>query len=154
MYKDVTIGAIFLSVSLAMFGLTFTFPDQTIALPPTAFPRFVTVCMTIFSSILIYQSWPRSAPELGAPAKPLLERLRDGAVIRIAAMAVLGFLYTEIIDSLGYLITTGLFLAGSVLIFMERRLRVILPVAVIGTGVLYAVFRMLFKVPLPRFDLF
>ncbi len=69
-------------------------------------------------------------------------------------MAVLGFLYTEIIDSLGYLITTGLFLAGSVLIFMERRLRVILPVAVIGAGVLYAVFRMLFKVPLPRFDLF
>jgi len=157
MYKDVTMGAVFLALSVAMFGLTFRFPDQTIALPPTYFPRFVCVCMAVMAGLLILRSWPRpaAAPEPAETGRPpVLQRLKAGPWPRIAAMAALAFAYTETVDSLGYLLATGLFLAGSVVVFMERRPIVVLPVAVVGTGALYWVFRMVFKVPLPRFDLF
>lgn len=157
MYKDVTIGAVFLALSVAMFGLTFRFPDQTIALPPTYFPRFVTLCMMGLATLLIVRSWPRRRVSGEASGVPFTERLKrkpQGSWLRIAAMAVLAYAYTEGVDLLGYVLATGFFLAGSVLIFMERRPVVLLSVSIIGTGVLYGVFRMIFKVPLPRFDLF
>ena len=49
---------------------------------------------------------------------------------------------------------TALFLAALVMLFRETRWVVVLAVAVLGTGVYYGVFRLIFKVPLPRFDLF
>lgn len=154
MKADVAIGALLFALSAAMFGLTFTFPNQTIALPPTAFPRFVTICMAGLAVVLIVQA--RRQPTVVA-TKPRLTPwawLRQGHILRVGAMAALGFVYTQVVDSLGFLIATGLFLAAAVAIFMERRWTVVLSVAVIGTGTLYGVFRLLFRVPLPRFDLF
>ncbi len=154
MYRDVAIATIFLALSAAMFALTFTFPDQTIALPPTAFPRFVTVCMAALSVLLMVRAWRGRAdgPKPGAPST-----LKDAArshLGRIVALAVLCLVYTQAVGPLGYLLSTGLFLAAAVVLFMDSRLKVVVPVAVLGCGALYWVFRVVFKVPLPRFDLF
>lgn len=154
MKADVAIGALLLVVSAAMFALTFTFPPQTVALSPTFFPRFITVCMAILAVTLMAKNWPRRGAAEASTPFDLAAWMRQGHVLRIATMTVVAFVYTQAVDPLGFLVATGPFLAATVVIFMERRWSVILPVAVGGTSVLYVVFRMVFKVPLPRFDLF
>lgn len=154
MRADTAIGVLLLSLSSAMFALTFDFPDPSIALPPTYFPRFVTVCMAALSILLIVQSLRRPKPVEEAPRLSPAAWIRQGSVQRIVVMAAVGFVYTQVVDDLGFLIATGLFLAVTVVVFMERRWLAVLSVSVLGTSVLYGVFRMLFKVPLPRFDLF
>jgi hypothetical protein len=155
MRADVAIGVILLVLSSAMFTLTFTFPEQTVALSPTFFPRLVTLCMAALACLLVVKALrqpPR--PMKPAPTFSAATWMRQGHVRRIALMVAIGFIYTQVLDSLGFLIATGLFLAATVLLFMERRWTVVLAVAVLGSSVLYGVFRMIFKVPLPRFDLF
>jgi len=154
MKADTAIGLLLFSLSAAMFALTFDFPEPSIALPPTYFPRFVTVCMAALAILLIVQSERRPRPADAAPRLSPAAWIRQGSVLRIVVMAAVGFVYTEVVDTLGFLVATGLFLAAAVLIFMERRWYVVLSVSVLGTSLLYGVFRMLFKVPLPRFDLF
>jgi hypothetical protein len=154
MRADVAIGIFLLFLSSAMFALTFTFPDQTVALSPTFFPRLVTLCMAGLACLLVVKALRRPRPMKAASTFSAATWIRQGHVQRIAAMVALGFVYTQVLDSLGFLITTGLFLAGTVLLFMERRWTVVLAVAILGSSALYGVFRMIFKVPLPRFDLF
>ena len=154
MRADVAIGVLLFFLSSAMFALTFTFPEQTVALSPTFFPRLVTLCMAGLACLLVVKALRQPRPVKAAPAFSLTAWIRQGHVQRIAAMVALGFVYTQVLDSLGFLIATGLFLAGTVLLFMERRWTVVLAVAILGSSVLYGVFRMIFKVPLPRFDLF
>lgn len=154
MRADVAIGILLLFLSSAMFALTFTFPDQTVALAPTFFPRLVTLCMAGLACLLVVKALRRPRPMKAAFTFSAATWIRQGHVQRIAAMVALGFVYTQVLDSLGFLIATGLFLAGTVLLFMERRWTVVLAVAILGSSALYGVFRMIFKVPLPRFDLF
>lgn len=154
MKSDVVIGALLFVLSAVMYALTFQFPEQTVALSPTFFPRLVTLCMAGLACLLVYQSLRRPQAVKSAPTASGMTWVRQGHVQRVAAMVALGFVYTQVIDSLGFLIATGLFLAAMVLLFMERRWTVVLAVAVLGSSTLYGVFRMVFKVPLPRFDLF
>lgn len=154
MKSDVAIGALLFALSAVMFGITFQFPEQTVALSPTFFPRLVTVGMAALAGLLVFKAMRQPRPAKAAHAVSAAAWLRQGHIQRIAAMIALGFLYTQVLDSLGFLIATGLFLAGTVLLFMERRWMVVLAVAVLGSAALYGTFRLIFKVPLPRFDLF
>lgn len=149
--SEIVFGAILLSLSVIFFALTFTFPAQSIALSPKVFPRFVTVCMFILSALLLAQGIQKRRREGGS--KP--ERERDWTFARrFLLMTVCGFIYTRIIGLSGYLVATPLLIAASMLIFGERKWYRIVLVAGITTGVLYWLFRMIFRVPLPRFDLF
>ena len=149
--SEIVFGAILLSLSVIFFALTFTFPSTTIALSPTVFPRFVTVCMFILSALLLGQGIQKRRQHSG----PGPERERDRVFIRrFLLMALSGFLYTRLIRFSGYLVATPLLIAASMLIFGERKWYRIVLVAGITTGILYWLFRMIFRVPLPRFDLF
>ena len=55
-----------------------------------------------------------------------------------------------LIDKIGYLIATPVLIAGAMLIFNEKRWYRVLLVSVLTTLVLYILFRMVFRVPLPR----
>jgi putative tricarboxylic transport membrane protein len=149
--SEIIFGAILLLLSAFLFILTFSFPDTTIALSPTVFPRFVTVCTFILSALLLSQGFRERRQANGSEAKA--ERDRP-FVRRFLLLAACGFLYTRIIRVSGYLVATPLLIAASMLIFGERKWYRIVPVAGITTGLLYWLFRMIFRVPLPRFDLF
>lgn len=154
MKSDVVIGTLLFVLSAVMFALTFQFPEQTVALSPTFFPRLVTAGMAALSCLLVFKALQQPRPANAAATISAAAWVRQGHIQRIAAMVALGFVYTLVLDSLGFLIATGLFLAATVLLFMERRWTVVLAVAVLGSAALYGTFRLVFKVPLPRFDLF
>jgi hypothetical protein len=149
--KEIFFGTFLMILSVAVFALTFQFPKQTIALPPTVFPRFVSTCLFILATILLIQGILALKHNSGH-TKPL--RVLDKSfLLRFTFMTILAFAYTRILPLTGYVITTPPFVAGTMLLFNEKRWGRILAVSAVTSGLLYVLFRMLFKVPLPRFDL-
>ena len=148
---EIFFGAFLMVVSVVVFAMTFQFPQQTIALPPTIFPRFVSTCLFILAMILFIQGW------LGAKqhseGNKVENTLTKGFFIRLVLMIILAFVYTQILPLTGYVLATPPFIAGTMVLFNEKRWGWIVAVSLITSVLLYILFRMLFRVPLPRFSL-
>jgi len=150
--SDIVFSAILLLLSVLFFALTFSFPKLTIALSPVVFPRFVTACLFIFSSILMVQGIRKRMADRTKeePEKRVRGRLDRPFTVRFLLLAADVLLYVWLLEPIGYVIATPLCIAGVMLIFGDRRWYRIAPVAVLSTVVLYAFFRGVFRVPLPR----
>ena len=149
--KEIVFGLVLMGVSVLMFALTYQFPRQTLALSPGVFPRFVSTCMFILATILVIQGISGLRQQAGQRMPDF--QLEKAFVIRIVAMVALAFAYTKILPLVGYMLATPPFVAGTMIIFHEKRWYWIVGVSLLTSGVLYMLFRMLFKVPLPRFNL-
>ena len=148
--SEIIFGATFMLLSIFLFAMTFSFPEITIALSPTVFPRFVTVCLFLLSSMLLVQGIRKQRKQQPAKARQKIDR---AYLLRFILLAVGGFLYTRIIRYTGYVVATPLFIAAAMLIFAEKKWYRIVLISSCTTAVLYLVFRMVFRVPLPRFGL-
>ena len=135
-------------IVLIFFTLTFQFPETTIALSPTVFPRFVSVCLFILSLILLLQGIKKQVTESEQSNNI---QFNKAFVFRFILMVTVAIFYLLIINKTGYLVATPIFIAGSMLIFNEKKLYRIILVSVVTTFILYFVFRIIFRVPLPRF---
>ena len=148
--SEVIFGAAFMLVSAFCFIMTFRFPEIKIALSPTVFPRFVTISLFILSSILLVQGIKKQVKSRGKRQKMQIDR---AYLIRFVLLCAVGFLYTRIIRITGYVVATPVFIAGTILVFNEKKWYRIILISVVTTAVLYSVFRIVFRVPLPRFTL-
>ena len=154
LHRNIIIGFLLMVVSAVFFVGTWSFPDVGGHISPRVFPRIIAGCMFVLAAILTGRSVVerlRTTPEK-APSSGLQGYIKRWW--RIVALAVVGFAYTQVLDSLGYVVATAPFLAAMVLLFQEKRWYVVAAVSILGTSLFYWVFRMVFKVPLPRFDLF
>jgi putative tricarboxylic transport membrane protein len=168
--SEIVFGVIFALLSLFFFLLTFRFPELTIALSPTVFPRFVTVGLFILSMLLLVQGLRKhrrarrermqtegagteEAIARRATARRATARIDRAFALRFAVMAALALLYSQVVALTGYLVATPPFVAGAMLLFGERKWYRVVLVSVVTTAILYGVFRMVFRVPLPRFSL-
>lgn len=160
LHREVIIGVVLMTISALFFVVTWSFPIEGQYVSPRVFPRFVTACMFILAGILVFNnlrpgtgSDKNTAPseKIGSPRGvwPFIVHNRLFFIF-----AIIAFAYTRIIDHLGFVASTLALLAITVFLFKERRWTVITAVSVLGTSVFYYVFRTIFKVPLPRFDLF
>lgn len=149
--RDLIIGAVLAAVSALVFALTFGFPHLTVALSPTVFPRFVSGGLFVLSAILMAQG-ARCCVVGGAAGieKAALPRPKWSFVLRFALTVADALLYVAILEPIGYLLATPIFIAGVMLIFGERRWYRIVLASVLAAVVLYALFRTVFRVPLPR----
>ncbi len=148
--SEIVFGAVFMLLSIFFFAMTFSFPEITIALSPTVFPRFVTVCLFLLSLLLLVQGIGKQRKQ--HPVK-LPQQIDRAYLLRFILLTAAGFLYTRIIRYTGYIAATPLFIAAAMLVFSERKWYRIVLVSAGTTAVLYLVFRMVFRVPLPRFAL-
>lgn len=152
--SDIVFSAVFLILSAMFFVLTFTFPNLTISLSPVVFPRFVTVCLFILSSILMAQGIRKRLANRGegAPEKAAGARARPNwsFAVRFILLAADAFLYALFLEPAGFIIMTPPCMAGAMLIFGDRKWYRIVLVSLVTTAILYAVFRVIFRVPLPR----
>ena len=149
--RDIAIGAALAALSALVFALTFRFPHLNYALSPTVFPRFVSGCLFVLSAILMAQGARRSAISGAAGhEKAAIARPERSFVLRFVLTVADSLLYVVILESVGYVFATPVFIAGAMLIFGERRWHRIVLVSVIATVVMYGLFRTIFRVPLPR----
>ena len=144
-------------LSALFFAGTWSFFDDGGYVSPRVFPRIISGCMFILASIMVIQS------VLGHQSSGQQETQQNTEIDtdkirqtwwRIGAAVLVCFAYTQLIERVGYLVSTALFLAAMILLFKEKRWYIVATVSVLGTTVFYTVFRLIFKVPLPRFDLF
>ena len=146
---NVIIGSLFFLMALLMFVFALDFPKpQVSGLSPRVFPQFVAVCTMICSGLLIIRNVRELMASRGVSTK---KKEQDPAFIaRFSLLGTTGLLYVVLIDKIGYLIATPVLIAGAMLIFNEKRWYRVLLVSVLTTLVLYILFRMVFRVPLPR----
>ena len=155
--RDMVVGVALMSLSVVFFAVTWTFPVQEGEyVSPRVFPRFVSGCLFVLALVLVSKNLmgrrqPKPVPSLSYKDKATAFWRENAPLI---AFAVVAFAYTRVIDTFGFIASTLVLLACVVLMFKERRWYVVVAVSVIGTSVYYCLFRIFFKVPLPRFDLF
>jgi putative tricarboxylic transport membrane protein len=154
--RTIAIGVLLMFLSAWFFAGTWSFFDDGGYVSPRVFPRIISGCMFLLATIMVGQALieHRSPSTKEAHHTTKIERTSRLAWLRIAAAVLVAFVYTQVIEPLGYLISTSLFLAATILLFKEKRWYVVATVSILGTIVFYTVFRLIFKVPLPRFDLF
>jgi|YelNatPaOPRAMG01_1025707.scaffolds.fasta_scaffold35901_4 hypothetical protein len=145
---DIYIGLALMILSAVFFGLTFQFPKQTLAMPPTLFPRIICLGLFIMATILFWQGWKKRAWRT--------EIVKESAIPwgRFLAMIILAFVYTRVLEPASYILATPFLIAGLMIIFYEKSWLRITTVSLAATFFIYIVFRIFFKVPLPRFELF
>ena len=146
---NVIIGSIFFLLALLMFTFALDFPEpQVSGLSPRVFPQFVAVCTMICAGVLLI----RNVRALSEPKASVQEKKERDPVflIRFCSLGALGLLYVLFVDKIGYLFASPLLIAGTMLVFNEKRWYRVVLVSVLTTLVLYILFRMVFRVPLPR----
>ena len=149
---EIIIGAFLMILSFAFYALTYQFPEQTLAFSPKIFPRFVGVCLFIISSVLVIQGI--TAVRRGSQEEKPKPAIDKAFLIRLFLGILIGYAYTRLLPITGYVVATPPFIAGIMLIFNEKRWLKIVATSIITTSLLYILFRIIFRVPLPRFSLF
>jgi hypothetical protein len=145
---DIIYSVILLMLSAGTYALTFSFPRITVALSPTVFPRFVAGGMFVLSLILLVQGISRQVKGAGgAHAQAAADR---SFVVRFILLFADAAAYVLLLGPVGYIVATPLCIAVAMLLFGDRTWYRILVTSLLCTVVMYAVFRVLFRVPLPR----
>jgi len=150
--KEIILSIFFMIISMTIYVLTYQFPQQTVALSPKVFPQFVSVCLFILSLVLLIQGVTGVKKE--SEQKKVKLALNNIFLLKMLTMIILAFFYIRVLPLTGYKIATPLFLAGSMLLFNEKRWFMIVIVSIVATALLYILFRIVFKIPLPRFNFF
>ena len=155
--RTFVIGIFLMLLSALFFAGTWSFFDDGGYVSPRVFPRIISGCMFILATVMVGQSVlkHRSSAQKETPQDTQIETDESRRTLwRIATAVLVAFVYTQVIVQLGYLVSTALFLAALIVLFKEKRWYIVATVSILGTTVFFTVFRLIFKVPLPRFDLF
>lgn len=147
--RDIYFAAVLMTLAVLFFALTFYFPRQTLAMSPRLFPRVICGGLFFLSAVLFFQALrQRKIAAHGQDEKWGIPWQRFGVLILIA------FAYTRILEETGYLLATPPLIAGVMILFNEKRWVRVAAVSIATTLLLYILFRMVFRVPLPRFPFF
>lgn len=138
-FGDRVAAGLLIALAVGVFAYTYTFPTGVQPEDPgvTAFPRMVAVLIGVLALVLLARPGEGESLPRGWPA------------LRVVATLLLLCVYAVVLDSLGFVITTVLFLLAELLLIGVRRpvLLVLVPLGV-GVGLFY-LFRVFLEVPLP-----
>jgi putative tricarboxylic transport membrane protein len=149
---EIIIGVCLMILSVLFYALTYQFPAQTLAFSPKIFPRFVSICLFIISAVLVIQG-ATAVRKSSREKKPTLT-IPKAFLLRLFLGILIGYGYTRLLPITGYVVATPPFIAGIMLVFNEKRWLKIVATSIVTTSMLYILFRIIFRVPLPRFSLF
>lgn len=136
---DRVAGALVLALAVGIFAYTFALPSPAQPTDPgvTALPRMIAVLIGVLALVVL------ARPEEGETLP------RGGGALRVGVTAVLLLLYGLVMDSLGFVITTIVFLLAVLLLIGVRR-PVTLVLVPLGVSVgMFLLFRVLLEVSLP-----
>ena len=139
--------AIFAAVFFIMAG---TYPEADgYGLGPGGFPRIVTGTMFILGVLLSLNSFVVARRGVKEDVRVTVPELLN---MLLLAAAFLGYIF--VIQYLGYIITTIIFLFLFMYLYGDRKWKRMALVTVVGTAATYALFKYVFLIYLPAFYLF
>lgn len=141
---DILSGCILIAISIYFLRESNSLPPSILGIPGSAFfPRLICFAFLIFGGILIIRSFKKGEAE----RKITLILKQD--LIRVLAVILLCGIYIFSIPFLGFILTSILFIVFLMFIFQVKRIGLIILWGFLVTLIIYFVFKILLKVPLP-----
>jgi len=141
---DILSGCILIAISIYFLKESYSLPPSSIGIPGSAFfPRLICFAFLVFGGILIIRSFKKGEIE----EKITLISKQD--IIRVLAVIFLCVIYIFFIPFLGFILTSILFIVSLMFIFQVKRIEIIILWGFLITLIIYFVFKILLKVPLP-----
>ncbi|MDX9958581.1 MAG: tripartite tricarboxylate transporter TctB family protein [Clostridia bacterium] len=145
--KATLAGTLLLGVTLPYLFAVSRFPDTSQrfrSLGPEVFPNILG-WISVLLAVLLIMEGGKSKP---APIFPGTAKQHN--VLRAIALVGILVLVTLSLDFLGFVIVSFLFTAVVQFLLGEKRAIRLLVISVLTTAVLYALFILLLRIPLPR----
>lgn len=154
---DKWIAVIFLVIAIVYGWSAFNYPllpfERNMVFLPNTMPMALSVIAIILCLAVILT--PKSMTEPDTPSTDIdLSRLQDYKLGQALALIVAMVIYALALRPVGFLGATTLFLIGTGWILGERNLKIMIPVAMAGTGVVWFLVQQalgIFLRPLPWF---
>lgn len=145
----------FSGIGIAIFAAVFfilagTYPEaEGYGLGPGGFPKIVTGTMFVLGVALSINSYVVAKRGAAEDKRLTLPELTSVLMLAAAFLA-----YTFVIKYLGYIITTLVFLFLFMFLYGDRKWKRMGVVSVLGTAITFVLFKYLFLIYLPTFQLF
>ena len=140
---DILAVILIVPMCLYVFYESTTWPIPALLGNPFLIPRGVAACLLVAAGMLLHRA-------VTGRALPLPGRLEGADLRRVSSVAVLTFAYVFVVERVGFIATTVLFLTGFGLVLGERRWVRLTLFAIIVPVVAYTIFDTLLHVPLPQ----
>jgi len=141
---DILSGCILIAISIYFLKESNSLPPSSLRVPGSAFfPRLICFAFLVFGGILIIRSLKKGEIE----GKITLISKQD--LIRVLAVILLCVIYIFSIPFLGFILTSILFIISLMFIFQVKRIGIIILWGFLVTLIIYFIFKILLKVPLP-----
>ena len=142
MALDRWIALLFLIVSIAYGYAAFEYPllpfERNMPFLPNTMPKALAVIAALISLFIMLSPRPRGADdELGKLSMETVRGFKLGQAFGLVAAMVL---YAVLLRPIGFLAATSLFIIGSSMVLGERKLHLLVPIALVAAvGVWYLV---------------
>ena len=139
--KNSDTGSGLFLVVLGIVGVIYTQAQNfrsTVGLSPGFFPTFLFIAIGICGLILTLKSFKLEKADF-----PKFKWGRLAAIIAMLAV------YIVVMDFIGFIIATIVFLFASMWFYGETRIKILVPVSLVVTAVIYLLWTFVFNIPLP-----
>ena len=134
-------------LSVIVFILTLDMAKVPLGIGPGDYPRVIAVGLFILGGIQVIQGWRKGSP-------PLKDLYPPETLKRVFGLVLMTFIYVQLLGRIGFLYLTPFFMFGAMYYFGMRRTVTSSIISVTMTVAIYAVYKIVYHVPLPRFTLF
>ena len=143
---DIVAAIFLLLVSFFVFWISKDFPSSKTGIGVSTFPKLLAGVLIIFSIIIIIQAIKNSS---FSKKEPIFKEFKKGHKLIIAVIIIL-IIYIQMLEVLGFILSSFLLLITLMFIFGERRKIILLLVPLLFSVVLYLVFSKMAMVFLPE----
>lgn len=144
---DIITSIVFILLSIYVYISSLKFPKTEIQLTgPAFYPQIISILLIITSIAIII----RGVKKLKAEGDTLMQKIQNWK--RVLMVMVATFIYVIVLRTLGFLITTFLYLTILILLMQpeKSKIKVSILISAAMTGVIYLIFSVLFSASLPR----
>ena len=147
---DIVAGLLGLGLSLLVFYLTASFPeDQVVRVGPAFFPRLLAAGLGLFSSILLVSAFFQKTTAVH-PGFSLKDPGVQRGIISVGVTVIYCFLF----DYLGFITCTIIYLLFLMFLLKERKYIQMAVISISVSVVVFFIFKVLLNITLPMGTLY
>lgn len=143
---DIVAAICLLLVSLLVFWISKDFPSSKTGIGVSTFPKLLAGLLIIFSIVIIIQAIKNSS---FSKKEPTFKEFKKGHKLIVAVIIIL-IIYIQMLEVLGFILSSFLLLITLMFVFGERRKIILLLVPLLFSVILYLVFSKMAMVFLPE----